>query len=129
MVDFGSVMALLVVEYLSTQRFMQDNAPCQKARATLLMLSMLEMHGIEVLDWPPYSPDLNPIELLELDEKLDSGERWHIRITSHLWLSSLLSILYSLVPTYLYCGISTFGGGSLGVPGSEYRIIQYHDRY
>lgn len=39
--------------------FMQDNAPIHRARATLDWLSA---HRIEVLDWPPYSPDLNPIE-------------------------------------------------------------------
>lgn len=41
--------------------FMQDNAPIHKA---LVTQEWLESHGVEVMDWPPYSPDLNPIEHL-----------------------------------------------------------------
>ena len=39
--------------------FMQDSAPCHKART---MLSFLEEEGIAVMKWPPQSPDTNPIE-------------------------------------------------------------------
>ncbi len=39
--------------------FQQDNAPCHKAKITL---EFLKKNSIEVLDWPPYSPDINPIE-------------------------------------------------------------------
>lgn len=41
--------------------FMQDNAPCHKAAATM---AFLQAKHVRVLDWPPYSPDLNPIENL-----------------------------------------------------------------
>ena len=41
--------------------FQQDNAPCHKYQATL---AFLQDNQIEVMDWPPYSPDLNPIENL-----------------------------------------------------------------
>ena len=41
--------------------FMQDNAPIHKAHA---VTKWLEEMGIEVVDWPPYSPDLNPIKNL-----------------------------------------------------------------
>jgi transposase len=41
-------------------RFMQDNAPCHKAANTI---SHLNEWGVPLLpDWPPYSPDMNPIE-------------------------------------------------------------------
>ncbi|KAF1954470.1 hypothetical protein CC80DRAFT_567739 [Byssothecium circinans] len=42
-------------------QFMQDNAPIHKSRETT---NWLNAHEIEVIDWPPYSPDINPIEHL-----------------------------------------------------------------
>ena len=41
--------------------FMQDNAPIHKARS---VTAWFEEKGIRVMDWPPYSPDLNSIEHL-----------------------------------------------------------------
>jgi transposase len=38
---------------------MQDNAPGHKAKDTL---EDLHERGIFLIDWPPNSPDLNPIE-------------------------------------------------------------------
>ena len=51
----------LVGFYESGQIFMQDNAPIHTAKKVRLWF---EMHGVEVMEWPPYSPDLNPIEHL-----------------------------------------------------------------
>ena len=39
--------------------FMQDNAPIHKAGK---VKKWFADQGIPLLDWPPYSPDLNPIE-------------------------------------------------------------------
>lgn len=39
--------------------FMQDNAPIHTAKK---VKEWFEQHGIRTTDWPPYSPDLNPIE-------------------------------------------------------------------
>ena len=39
--------------------FQQDGASIHRSRDSL---GYLESHGIEPIDWPPYSPDLNPIE-------------------------------------------------------------------
>ena len=39
--------------------FQQDNAPCHK---TLAVMEVFQNAGIHVLDWPPYSPDMNCIE-------------------------------------------------------------------
>lgn len=41
--------------------FMQDNAPIHNAH---IIRGWFRERGIEVMNWPPYSPDLNPIENL-----------------------------------------------------------------
>jgi hypothetical protein len=41
--------------------FQQDNAPCHEAHS---ITQFLNENGIRVLTWPPYSPDLSPIENL-----------------------------------------------------------------
>ena len=41
--------------------FMHDNAPCHKAK---VVMSYLSEQDFEIMDWPPQSPDLNPIENL-----------------------------------------------------------------
>jgi DDE superfamily endonuclease len=43
------------------QIFMQDNAPIHTAQ---VVKEYFESEGIPLLPWPPYSPDLNPIEHL-----------------------------------------------------------------
>jgi transposase len=43
--------------------FMQDNAPIHTARiVTNWLRNFTQENGMILLDWPPYSPDLNPIE-------------------------------------------------------------------
>ena len=39
--------------------FMQDNAPCHKA---MVVMNFLNAENVTVMDLPPQSPDLNPIE-------------------------------------------------------------------
>jgi len=39
--------------------FMQDNAPIHKSASTM---AWLDDHDVRLLDWPPRSPDMNPIE-------------------------------------------------------------------
>jgi transposase len=56
----------VLAEYLPTileanSIFIQDNAPIHK---THKVTEFFEEIGIEVIAWPPYSPDLNPIENL-----------------------------------------------------------------
>jgi hypothetical protein len=41
--------------------FQQDNAPCHKAES---VKQFLEEYTFDVMDWPPYSPDISPIENL-----------------------------------------------------------------
>lgn len=40
-------------------RVMDDNAPCHRAR---VVKPFRDDMGVEFIEWPPYSPDLNPIE-------------------------------------------------------------------
>ena len=40
---------------------MQDNAPCHKAK---VVMSYLSEQDFEIMDWPPQSLDLNPVENL-----------------------------------------------------------------
>lgn len=51
--------------------FMQDNAPCHKSKTTM---RWFQEKGLKVMDWPPNSPDLNPIENMwgVLKQKLQS---------------------------------------------------------
>lgn len=39
--------------------FMQDNAPVHRAH---IIRDLLQELGLDIMEWPPYSPDLNPIE-------------------------------------------------------------------
>ena len=50
---------LVVPNYTDDLIFMQDNAPIHTAKK---VKEWFEERGIRVTDWPPYSPDLNPIE-------------------------------------------------------------------
>ena len=52
------------VAHAEAWRFLQDNAPQHKS---VLVRTWLFNHGIQCIDFPPYSPDLNPIENLWAD--------------------------------------------------------------
>jgi len=45
---------------------MQDNAKIHTAKKTM---NWLKDMGIDLIEWPPYSPDLNPIEQLWFELK------------------------------------------------------------
>jgi transposase len=68
----GGVTARRVVETYQNQLrnlirpgdiFMHDNAPVHRAHIVRDLLEEMKTYIVfEVMDWPPYSPDLNPIE-------------------------------------------------------------------
>jgi transposase len=49
----------LLPSYRPGERFMMDNTRVHTAKRTA---EFLESHGVWTIDFPPYSPDLNPIE-------------------------------------------------------------------
>jgi transposase len=51
----------LLPHYRRSQLFMQDGAGIHRSRA---VREFLDDHHVNTIDWPPYSPDLNPIEHL-----------------------------------------------------------------
>src|SRR5690606_23272206 len=79
--------------------FMHDNASVHTAR---VVRRVLEELAIRTMDWPPYSPDLNPIENLwkllkaeiykirpELEHASDSQETLDLLVTTakEAWVS------------------------------------------
>jgi transposase len=88
--------------------FMHDNAPVHTAH---IVRELLHEMGIQVMPWPPYSPDLNPIENLwsilkaeiyrlypELERAPDTEETLAllIRAAKEAWHSIDIDILNSL---------------------------------
>jgi transposase len=51
----------LLPHWRRSQLFMQDNAPIHKSK---VVRAFFTEHQINTIEWPPYSPDLNPIEHL-----------------------------------------------------------------
>ena len=96
--------------------FMQDGATVHTAR---IVRAILQEMGVEVMEWPPYSPDLNPIENLwaimkaeiyklhpELQFALDTQEtlRQLIDAAREAWHAIEDRVLYNLSVT-IHCRV------------------------
>ena len=66
----------------------QDNAPCHKSAKTM---EWLREQGIQLIDWPPGSPDLNPIEEIwqvmkrRLEEEMGLNSEMTVRKIMEIW--------------------------------------------
>jgi DDE superfamily endonuclease len=77
------------VEYDQQLTFIQDSAPAHAAKGTI---EDLQERRIVCLQWPAYSPDLNPIEMVwnrmkdwiqeQFDDKLYSYDALRVAITA-----------------------------------------------
>lgn len=95
--------------------YAQDNAPTHKARIVQDWLRpWCTEHGITLVDWPPYSPDLNPIENLWklLKERIiakdptlvtlpknDSSKARLVRVATEVWDEMESDMLNHLIDT------------------------------
>ena len=90
--------------------FMQDNAPCHKSKK---VLSWFGSKKVSILDWPPQSPDLNPIENLwailfsavreKHEQKIDTLQELRVAIKEE-WQKiprEILQRLYASIPLRL----------------------------
>ena len=58
-------------------QFQQDNSGVHKSKLTTTWLNNLsEQHGFPTIEWPPYSPDMNPIEELWAHLKTELHRRY-----------------------------------------------------
>lgn len=62
--------------------FMQDNAP---AHSAIMSKTKLAEMGLKVLEWPPFSPDLNPIEHLWANMKQEIARMPQVANLAALW--------------------------------------------
>ena len=49
--------------------FMHDNAPSHAAKNSMLYLASIGIFGSRLINWPPASPDLNPLKTFGVSSK------------------------------------------------------------
>jgi transposase len=85
--------------------YLQDNAPTHTARMTR---KWLHNHGIICLDFPPYSPDLNPIENLwqhiekRVEERVPTTIDELQDVVAEEWKNTPIELLTKLAHSMIY---------------------------
>ncbi|KAE8550201.1 hypothetical protein EYB25_006422 [Talaromyces marneffei] len=105
--------------------FMQDNAPVHRAH---IIRDLLRELGLDIMEWPPYSPDLNPIKNIwaimktiiindhpELQNAPDNDQTLYalIQAAKEAWQSIEIRVLKNLsntMPNRVRAVIPYFGG-------------------
>ena len=84
-------------------RLMQDNAPCHKAKS---IMDFLASNQVEMIQWPPYSPDLNPIENVWGWMKRELADNYPVCTTREQLEGYFLEIWDSITPELCkrFCG-------------------------
>ena len=85
-------------QYGTVLTFMQDNAPCHKANR---VTEFLADSGIKVIDWPPQSPDLNPIENLWAWVKQKRAKKFGLPDSRMALIEQVLEIWEQIPPEFL----------------------------
>jgi transposase len=75
--------------------FMQDNAPCHKAR---VVMDFLAQNNVETLNWPPQSPDMNPIENLWAIIKSRRQKKFGVPQSKNALIEQIFEIWGSIEP-------------------------------
>jgi transposase len=98
---------------------MQDNASPYVSEDTLQNLDALDIKLIE--DWPPYSPDLNPIEILwaimsrEVEKSMPSNRAALIFLGQNIWIQIPQTTINALVQKFPHnlAKVIQFGGNQV----------------
>ena len=82
---------------------MHDNAPCHKAKS---IKSFLAAEGVDMIEWPPYSPDMNPIENIWAWMKTKLANDYPVSTTAEMMSVNFLEIWDSITPDMCarFCG-------------------------
>lgn len=103
--DFMRAMRKKRAEYLAQVIFHQDNAPSHRASSTQTTIQQL---GFEVLDHPPYSPDLSPCDFFLFPLVKNYLRGTHFEDMNHLSTAVQVAI-HSIQPdTYRKCFVESW---------------------
>jgi transposase len=84
--------------------FMQDNAPAHVSESTLQSLDYIGIHVLE--EWPPGSPELNPIEILwaimskEVEKRLPDSKDDLKNFVQYVWNNIPIETITSLIDSF-----------------------------